>query len=95
MVSEFSIRRQKLYRCPKSDGDAKQTLEFRVERKRNNRRYVKSFNPLSASQLEYSFLKRVETWFDELEGECPSSKRAIWHGFCLFFAIENSLKRKR
>ena len=25
----------KLYRCPKFDGDAKQTLEIRVERKRN------------------------------------------------------------
>ena len=27
----------KSYRCPKFDGDAKQTLEIRVERKRNNR----------------------------------------------------------
>ena len=26
---------QKSYRCPKFDGDAKQTLEIRVERKRN------------------------------------------------------------
>ena len=26
---------QKSYRCPKLDGDAKQTLEIRVERKRN------------------------------------------------------------
>ena len=26
----------KSYRCPKLDGDAKQTLEIRVERKRNN-----------------------------------------------------------
>ena len=25
----------KSYRCPKFDGDAKQTLEIRVERKRN------------------------------------------------------------
>ena len=28
---------KKSYRCPKFDGDAKQTLEIRVERKRNNR----------------------------------------------------------
>ena len=28
---------EKSYRCPKFDGDAKQTLEIRVERKRNNR----------------------------------------------------------
>ena len=27
----------KSYRCPKFDGDAQQTLEIRVERKRNNR----------------------------------------------------------
>ena len=26
---------KKSYRCPKFDGDAKQTLEIRVERKRN------------------------------------------------------------
>ena len=28
-------KRKKSYRCPKFDGDAKQTLEIRVERKRN------------------------------------------------------------
>ena len=27
----------KSYRCPKFDGDAKQTLEIRVERKRNSK----------------------------------------------------------
>ena len=31
----FNFRQKKSYRCPKFDGDAKQTLEIRVERKRN------------------------------------------------------------
>ena len=31
----LSKRYQKSYRCPKFDGDAKQTLEIRVERKMN------------------------------------------------------------
>ena len=30
---DFGVK--KSYRCPKFDGDAKQTLEIRVERKRN------------------------------------------------------------
>ena len=35
--SEFSTQfwKKKSYRCPKFDGNAKQTLEIRVERKRN------------------------------------------------------------
>ena len=31
----FLAGKKKSYRCPKFDGDAKQTLEIRVERKRN------------------------------------------------------------
>ena len=34
-LSMFNV---KLYRCPKFDGDAKQTLEFIVEPKGNNRK---------------------------------------------------------
>ena len=33
--SRFKFISKKSYRCPKFDGDAKQTLEIRVERKRN------------------------------------------------------------
>ena len=33
---KWGEKQKKSYRCPKFDGDAKQTLEIRVERKRNN-----------------------------------------------------------
>ena len=32
-----ALKIEKSYRCPKFDGDAKQNLEIRVERKKNNR----------------------------------------------------------
>ena len=32
---QIEKRKKNSYRCPKVDGDAKQTLEIRVERKRN------------------------------------------------------------
>ena len=34
-IFQFSTKEKKSYRGPKFDGDAKQTLEIRVERKRN------------------------------------------------------------
>ena len=35
MMKDTIFAHLKSYRCPKFDGDAKQTLEIRVERKRN------------------------------------------------------------